>query len=162
MADTKPHKVKQDMANQDGGKPDKDERSLLYRLGCKVSAWVSDAAAHPFAQLAVIVVCVGWFALGFTSDLLTAALSIIAITLTQMVLNRQNEREADAHRRDVAMHAKLDELLVASKRARSEVAGIEDESEDKIEELKREIASRGRRSPDAAPGRGQELRRAAR
>ena len=30
-----------------------------------------------------------------------------------MVLNRQNEREAEAHRRDVAMHAKLDELIIA-------------------------------------------------
>lgn len=137
-------------AENSQGKKVEGERSALYRLGCRFSAVVSDAAAHPFAQIAVVLVCIAWFAFGFTSDLLTAALSILAITLTQMVLNRQNEREVDAHRRDVAMHAKLDELLVASKRARSEVAGIEEESEDKIEELKRDIASRGRHASDPA------------
>jgi low affinity Fe/Cu permease len=54
-----------------------------------------------------------------------------------MVLNRQNEREKEAHRRDVAMHAKLDELLVATRGARNELAGIEELPEDKIEEVKR-------------------------
>ena len=67
---------------------------------------------------------------------LTAALSSLAIFLTQMVLNRQNERERDAHQRDVAMHAKLDELVLATKRARDEMAGIEDLPEDKIAKLK--------------------------
>jgi low affinity Fe/Cu permease len=85
----------------------------------------------------VVVVCVAWFALGLKTDVLTAVLSILAISLTQMVLNRQNEREAEAHRRDVAMHAKLDELVLASRRARDEVAGIEEElEEEEIEELR--------------------------
>ena len=53
-----------------------------------------------------------------------------------MVLNRQNEREADAHRRDVAMHAKIDELVIAMKGARNEMAGIEELDEEDIEELK--------------------------
>jgi low affinity Fe/Cu permease len=53
-----------------------------------------------------------------------------------MVLNRQNEREKDAHRRDVALHAKLDELLIASRRARDELAGIEELEEEEIEQLK--------------------------
>ncbi len=79
-----------------------------------------------------------WFALGLATDVLTAILSILAITLTQMVLNRQNEREADAHRRDVAMHAKLDELVIAMKGARNEMAGIEELDEEDIEELKDE------------------------
>ena len=63
-------------------------------------------------------------------------LSILAITLTQMVLNRQHEREKEAHRRDVALHAKLDELLIASKRARDELAGIEELEEEEIEQLR--------------------------
>ena len=66
-----------------------------------------------------ILFCAAWFALGLPTDVLTAILSILAITLTQMVLNRQNEREADAHRRDVAMHAKLDELVIAIEGARA-------------------------------------------
>ncbi len=106
------------------------------RIGCLVSSWVSDMAAHPIAQLGVIAFCIAWFMLGLPTDLLTAALSILAITLTQMVLNRQGEREADAHRRDVAMHAKLDELVHASRRARDEMAGIEDLPEEKITKLR--------------------------
>jgi low affinity Fe/Cu permease len=111
-------------------------RSRLYQLGCDVSAWVSDVAAHPYAQLALVLVCISWFTLGLDTNLLTAALSILAITLTQMVLNRQNEREAEAHRRDVAMHAKLDELIIAVRRAHNEMAGIEELPEEVIVQLK--------------------------
>ena len=113
------------------------DKSWLEQIGCRVSAFASDISAHPFAQMGFIIVCAIWFAVGFATDLLTAVLSILAITLTQMVLNRQNEREFDAHRRDVAMHAKLDELVVAMKGARNEVAGIEENlDEEEIAELK--------------------------
>ena len=120
------------------GSSQKQERSFLYNLGCDVSAWVSDLSAHPYAQFGVVIFCVAWFALGLSTDLLTAALSILAISLSQMVLNRQNEREAEAHRRDVAMHAKLDELVIASRRAHNDLAGIEDLPKDVIVELKEE------------------------
>jgi low affinity Fe/Cu permease len=113
------------------------EKGWIYRAGCRISAAASDVSAHPFAQMAFILVCAIWFAAGFATELLTAVLSILAITLTQMVLNRQNDREADAHRRDVAMHAKVDELVVAMKGARNELAGIEEDlEEEEIEDLK--------------------------
>lgn len=105
-------------------------------LGCWLSEKMAGLAAHPFAQLIFVLICVGWFLLGLRVDILTAGLSILAITLTQMVLNRQQEREADAHRRDVALHAKLDELVHASRRARDELAGIEELEEDEIEALR--------------------------
>jgi len=114
------------------------ERSALYILGCNISAWVSDVFAHPITQLGFILLCLAWFLSGWPTDLLTAALSIMAITLTQMVLNRQNEREAEAHRRDVAMHAKLDELIIAVTHAHNELAGIEELPEDVILEMKEE------------------------
>ena len=114
------------------------DKSMLYRLGCAISERVSDLAAHPYAQFGVVIFCVVWFALGLSTDLLTAALSILAISLSQMVLNRQNEREAEAHRRDVAMHAKLDELIIAGRRSHNDLAGIEDLPEDVIVELKEE------------------------
>lgn len=114
------------------------ERNLAYRIGCYLSEKVSDIAAHPYAQLGFIVFCVIWFLSGLDTNLLTAALSIMAITLTQMVLNRQNEREAEAHRRDIAMHAKLDELIIAVTHAHNELAGIEELPEDVIVELKEE------------------------
>lgn len=113
---------------------------LVKRIGCRVSAVVADIAAEPLAQIAVVLVCAAWFALGLKVEVLTAFLSILAITLTQMVLNKQNEREADAHRRDVALHAKIDELVHASKRARDEIAGIEELEEEEIERLKNAAA----------------------
>ena len=124
--------------DQKGNAPNGEERNWLYQFGCDASAWISDLSAHPYAQMGVIVVCIAWFALGLATDLLTAALSILAISLSQMVLNRQNEREAEAHRRDVAMHAKLDELIISVKDAHNDMAGIEDLPEDVIVELKEE------------------------
>ena len=116
----------------------KQERGFLYNFGCDVSAWFSDLSAHPYAQFGVVFFCVTWFALGLSTDLLTAALSILAISLSQMVLNRQNEREAEAHRRDVAMHAKLDELIISVHRAHNDMAGIEELPEEVIVELREE------------------------
>ena len=114
-----------------------EQKGRLAELGCRISRSAAALSAHPFVQIAFILLCVAWFWIGLRIDLLTATLSIMAITLTQMVLNSQQERERDAHRRDVALHAKLDELLFASRRARDELAGIEELEEDKIEELKR-------------------------
>ena len=113
--------------------------SWAYRLGCVVSDKVSDTFAHPYAQVAFLVVCVAWFAGGWNVNILTATLSIMAITLTQMVLNSQNERETDDHRRDVAMHAKLDELISATRSAKNEFVGIEDREEEEIVGLKAEV-----------------------
>jgi low affinity Fe/Cu permease len=108
----------------------------LEALGCWLSEKGADISAHPFAQVGLVLLCGAWFAFAWRVDWLTAGLSILAITLTQMVLNRQNEREKDAHRRDVALHAKLDELLLASRRARDVLAGIEELEEEEIERLK--------------------------
>jgi low affinity Fe/Cu permease len=113
-----------------------NERSRLEALGCWLSEKVADIAAHPFAQVGLVLVCAAWFVFAWRVDWLTAILSILAITLTQMVLNRQHEREKEAHRRDVALHVKLDELLIASKRARDELAGIEELEEEEIEQLR--------------------------
>jgi low affinity Fe/Cu permease len=115
------------------------EKGLVYRIGCQVSAWVADAFAHPLAQIGIILFCATWWILKLPTDILTAALSILAITLTQMVLNNQNERELDSHRRDVAMHAKLDELIAAKKGARNDFVGMEEKDEEEIVQLKEEV-----------------------
>ena len=126
------------------------EKSWFERLGSRVSEWVADLAAHPFAQIGVIVVCAIWFAGGFATDLLTAILSIMAITLTQMVLNNQAQREMDIHRRDVAMHAKLDELIAVSRRAKNSFVGIEEREEEEIVQLKEEVKEAIESDPEAA------------
>ena len=128
----------------------KSEESWLQRVGSRVSEWVADIAAQPYAQIGVILVCAIWFAVGFATDLLTAILSIMAITLTQMVLNNQGQREIDIHRRDVAMHAKLDELIAASRRAKNDFVGIEDREEEEIVQLKEEVKEAIEKDPDAA------------
>jgi low affinity Fe/Cu permease len=117
------------------------EHGRLKAIGCAVSEHVSDVAASPFAQAGFVLLCLAWFAFGLRVDILTAALSILAITLTQMVLNRQQARESDAHRRDVALHAKLDELVHASKRARDELARAEDLEEEEIEQLRKALVA---------------------
>jgi low affinity Fe/Cu permease len=140
------------------------ERGPIQRIGCHISGAVADFAADPLAQLGFFLLCLFWFWLDLNVNILTAALSILAITLTQMVLNSQQERERDAHRRDVALHAKLDELLLASRRARNELAGIEELEEEEIEKLKsaapRRLAAKarpktevGRRSKNRADAR---------
>jgi low affinity Fe/Cu permease len=110
--------------------------STIASAGHKVSSWVADTAAQPLCQAAVIAFCFVWWSSGLPTDVLTATLSILAITLTQMVLNRQKLREEDDRRRDVAMHAKLDELLRAEKFARKELAGIEELETEEIAALK--------------------------
>jgi len=113
-----------------------ESQSRFEAIGCFVSNKVALLAAHPYAQLGLVLLCVAWFAVPLPVDILTAALSILAITLTQMVLNRQKDREREADRHDIALHAKLDELLHASRRARDELAGIEELEEDQIKALK--------------------------
>ena len=112
------------------------EKSPLAQFGCRMSELVAEFAAHPYAQIGLILVCLAWFLLDLPVEILTAGLSILAITLTQMVLNRQEAREVESHRRDIALHAKLDELLIASRRARDVMAGVEELEEEEIEALK--------------------------
>ena len=114
------------------------KNGLINRIGRIVSEKVADFAAHPLIQITFLAFCIAWFAIDLPVEILTAALSILAITLTQMVLSKQNEREADAHRRDVALHAKIDELVRASKNARDEMAGIEELEEEEIARLKKD------------------------
>jgi low affinity Fe/Cu permease len=118
--------------------------SAISAVGHVVSKWVADAAAQPLSQAALIAFCILWWSSGLPTAELTATLSILAITLTQMVLNRQRMREADDYRRDIAMHAKLDELLRAEQYARKELAGIEELEAEEIAALKARLSSSGK------------------
>ena len=113
--------------------------STIPNVGHAVSGWVADAAASPLCQAALLIGCALWWFSGLPVDILTATLSILSITLTQMVLNRQKMREEEDRGRDVAMHAKLDELLRAEQFARKELAGIEELEAEEIEALKRRL-----------------------
>jgi len=88
-------------------------------------------AGHPNAIVGVLVACTAAFLLlGEEVALnLTLALSVLAITLTQMVLNQQKRHEA-------ALHLKIDELIHAMKGARDDLMGIEHSSEAELEALR--------------------------
>ena len=127
-------------------------KSWLEELGTRVSSWVSDVAANPFAQVGFLLFCGAWFVTRWDVNILTAGLSILAITLTQMVLNRQNQREMEDRRRDMAMHAKLDALIAASKQARNEFVDLEEKEEEEIVQLKEEVKETIEELPDACAG----------
>ena len=104
----------------------------LYLFGCKVSDRGANMSGHPAAIALVAIFCAVWFVEGGPKGVntLTLILSVLAITLTQMVLNQQRRSEA-------ALHMKIDELILAKRGARDELAGIELKTEDEIEKLRR-------------------------
>jgi low affinity Fe/Cu permease len=107
-------------------------RQRLYEFGCRASDGGANIAGHPMALVGVILFCAVWFLLpiGDTATaVLTLVLSVLAITLTQMVLNQQKRHE-------VALHMKIDELIHAMRGARDEIMGIEDKSEAELEALR--------------------------
>lgn len=104
----------------------------LYAIGCRISDGVANIAGHPMAQIVLVLFCLAWFLLPLgdkATAVLTLVLSVMAITLTQMVLNQQKRHEA-------ALHLKIDELIHAMKGARDEVMGIETASESELEALR--------------------------
>ena len=107
---------------------------FLYRLGCQLSEWGANLAAHPFAIFGVAIFCASWFLIGGQSseNSLTLILSVLAITLTQMVLNQQARSEA-------ALHMKIDELILSINGPRDEMAGIERKSAEELEALRRSV-----------------------
>ncbi|RYD55377.1 MAG: hypothetical protein EOP60_06240 [Sphingomonadales bacterium] len=129
-------------------------RQRFYHLGCRISDLGANIAGHPLALIGVLVFCTAWFLLplGDTATaLLTLVLSVLAITLTQMVLNQQKRHEA-------ALHFKIDELIHAMKGARDEVMGIETKSELELEAL-RITGERAEKVLDERRGRAVTTRR---
>ena len=95
----------------------------------RVSTAVADAAAHPGAQMLVLLACILWMLFGGSETALASTMSIGGFVLTQMVLNQQRRRE-------IALHLKIDELVFSKTGARDEVAGIEHKTEEEIEKLR--------------------------
>lgn len=82
-----------------------------------ISKAVACKAATPRAQAGFIVACIAFLLLGGPVEWLTLVLSIIAITLNQMVLASQDSITK-------AEHAKLD-AIIAGTDADDKFAGIE-------------------------------------
>ncbi|NIJ20471.1 low affinity Fe/Cu permease [Sphingomonas naasensis] len=125
-------------------------RQTLYNFGCRISDRGANIAGHPIALVGVIVFCLAWFLLPLgdkATAVLTLVLSVLAITLTQMVLNQQKRHE-------VALHLKIDELIHAMKGARDELMEVESKSEVELEALR---ISGDRAEEELAQRRGKNL-----
>jgi low affinity Fe/Cu permease len=106
-------------------------RQRAYALGGRICDAGANWAGHPLALTGVILVCAASFLLlgSAVTGVLTLVLSVMAITLTQMVLNQQKRHE-------VALHLKIDELIHGVRGARDEIMGIEHMSESELEDLR--------------------------
>ncbi len=91
---------------------------------------VADYFSHPLAIVMLPVICVGYIWMGGVVDNLTLILSVLAISLTQMVLRAQNV-DAEAYKLQIA------ELVKATPKARDDVVR-EDLTHEDIMRLKEE------------------------
>ena len=125
-------------------------------LGRHLANRIATLAASSAAQVAMLAVYALWFSQHWDLNWLMTILAIVSLTLTQMVLKRQLARESDDRRRDVALHAKLDELILAKTGARDEMAGIESLDEEAITELRdnaqQQVESLDEELADREPG----------
>jgi low affinity Fe/Cu permease len=120
---------------------------------------VADFLSRPpgfYFVILLLAACTFLVPLGWT-EVVTYVLSVAAIIITGVVL-------IQGYRDTAAIHAKLDEIVVALKETRNDVVGLEHESPDKIrahveriekEAVRRASASigprhskKGRRSPE--------------
>jgi low affinity Fe/Cu permease len=96
-------------------------RQLLTRLG----TW----AAHPTAFLIVGVYATCWLA--FSPDTLDwHGFTTLIVWVMTLLIQRAEHRDTQA------IHAKLDELLTADKRARTAVAHVDDKEPEEIERFR--------------------------
>src|SRR5688500_4396125 len=77
-----------------------------------------------YAVVVVMVICTALVPFGLT-DVVTFALSVAAIIITGVVL-------IQGFRDTAAIHAKLDEIIVALEQTRNDVVGLEHDNPDKI------------------------------
>lgn len=87
---------------------------MIDRLACRLLIWL----ATPVSIIAFLIACLAWWAIGGLLQL-TTALSIFAITTTQLVLLAQAKDTA-------ALHKKIDGLIQGTN-ADDALMGIEKE-----------------------------------
>ena len=86
-----------------------------YERACAASERVAAILGHPVAQVAFLALCVLWWAFAGSMLLATTLLSIVSITITQLILNSQRREAA-------ALKLQMAELIRAVPDARDELA----------------------------------------
>lgn len=96
----------------------------------KTADFLSKPPGFYFVMLAMAF-CTALVPFGMT-DVVTYALSVLAIVITGVVL-------IQGYRDTAALHAKLDELIVALRETRNDVVGLEHEDPKKIRKVVRKL-----------------------
>jgi low affinity Fe/Cu permease len=117
---------------------------------------VTDVLGHEFAFVLAVLVVAGWLVglthIGIADQnyqlLINTGTTIVTFI---MVFAVQHTSNRDAR----ALHVKLDELLRAS-RARTELIGVEDETNAQLDQRKQELLDERRRATDDAHGPRQQ------
>lgn len=112
---------------------------------------IADFLSRPpgfYFVLAAMAVSTALVPFGLTG-VVTYALSVLAIVITGVVL-------IQGYRDTAALHAKLDELIVAFSETRNDVVGLEHEDPERIGKVIRRLEeeANGTARPDKAPRRG--------
>ncbi len=100
----------------------------MTRIIHAIASWCQTTAGFLAINLSWLLWIAAGVLVGFNDTFmlyLTLFLSVLAIVLTTSILVTQREENEEAKRKDEAMHAKLDALLVHLPDAPSEMAGIE-------------------------------------
>jgi low affinity Fe/Cu permease len=109
-----------------GEQPESAMNNILF----KTADFLSRPPGFYFV-LAAMAVSTALVPFGLT-DVVTYALSVLAIVITGVVL-------IQGYRDTAALHAKLDELIVALRETRNDVVGLEHEDPKKIGEVVRRL-----------------------
>lgn len=100
----------------------------------KVLFALADFLSKPpgfFIVLGAMALCTALVPFGLT-DVVTYGLSVLAIVITGVVL-------IQGYRDTAALHAKLDEVIIALKETRNDVVGLEHDEPEKIAEKVRQL-----------------------
>ena len=125
---------------------------MTSRLPTHLTTRIGAFASHPAAFLLVLVYGVFWYVFD-PATFNWAAVATLAVWCMTLFIQRADRRDT------LAVHAKLDELLTASHKARTEFAQIDEEEPEDIERIrdreKRAVAVSTR--PEAQPARRTSL-----
>jgi|GEM_PF-902994 len=111
--------------------------------------WAADFLSRPpgfYAMLAAMVACTLLVPFGLTNAV-TYALSVAAIIITGVVL-------IQGYRDTAAIHAKLDEIVIALRQTRNDVVGLEHQDPHEIKSKLSELEEEAERlaAPEALTG----------
>jgi low affinity Fe/Cu permease len=122
----------------------------MRRTFGRIASWAASAMGHPAAFIGATVACLVWAISGplfHYSDtwqlVINTATTVLTFLAVFLIQNSQNRDGA-------AIQAKLDEILIAVRKARSEFVGIEHLSDEEVEALRADLEEEARQNPGSS------------